>query len=181
VRASPRTDVQGFFLKFYDPTIEDCYRCQRAIDDEVVLMQVLDTAGQDNFSMMRDSWMRHSDCFLLVFSVTDRRTFEELDEYYQQLLRVKDVVEGKVPVVVIANKVDMVEERQVTEDEALEKCMGMRVPLVEASAKDGLGVHESFEQAVRQHRKFKALEAGEKAGEARSGVRRFKAFGCSVL
>ena len=47
-------------------------------------LQVLDTAGQENFSTMRDSWMRGSDTFLLVFSVTDRRTFEEIDEFYER-------------------------------------------------------------------------------------------------
>ena len=32
--------IQGHFIPFYDPTIEDCYRTQRAVDDEVILMHV---------------------------------------------------------------------------------------------------------------------------------------------
>lgn len=174
--------VQGFFLSFYDPTIEDCYRCQRVIDNEVVLMQVLDTAGQDDFSTMRDNWMRCSDCFLLVFSMTERRTFEELDEFYQRLLRVKEANEGEVPVVIVANKVDIVDGREVTIEEAQEKARKMGAPLIETSAKDGIGVADAFEQAVRERCKHASPRDVHFAGERRAGARRMmKALGCSIL
>jgi GTPase KRas protein len=42
----------------YDPTIEDSYRKQALIDDELALLSILDTAGQEEFSSMQDQWMR---------------------------------------------------------------------------------------------------------------------------
>jgi len=52
--------------------------------------KVLDTAGQEEFSAMREQYMRTGDGFLLVYSVVDRRSFENLENFYTQILRVKD-------------------------------------------------------------------------------------------
>jgi small GTP-binding protein len=64
---------------------------------------VLDTAGQEEFSAMREQYMRNGRGFLLVYSVTDLRSFEEAPKLYRQVLRVKDRAE--YPVLLVANKV----------------------------------------------------------------------------
>lgn len=64
---------------------------------------VLDTAGQEEFSAMREQYMRSGRGFLLVYSVTDVRSFEETPKLYEQVLRVKDKTE--YPVLLVANKV----------------------------------------------------------------------------
>ena len=51
---------------------------------------VLDTAGQEEFSAMREQYMRKGDGFLLVYSVTDRQTYENIPNFHTQILRVKD-------------------------------------------------------------------------------------------
>ena len=56
----------------YDPTIEDSYTKQCVIDDKVAKLDILDTAGQEEFSAMREQYMRSGEGFLLVFSLTDR-------------------------------------------------------------------------------------------------------------
>ena len=53
-------------------------------------ISVLDTAGQEEFSAMREQYMRKGDGFLLVFSVTDRQSFENMANFHTQILRVKD-------------------------------------------------------------------------------------------
>ena len=62
----------------YDPTIEDSYRKQCVIDDEVALLDILDTAGQEEYSAMREQYMRTGEGFLLVYSITDKSRFEKL-------------------------------------------------------------------------------------------------------
>lgn len=52
--------------------------------------KVLDTAGQEEFSAMREQYMRKGDGFLLVYSVVDRRSYENLENFFTQILRVKD-------------------------------------------------------------------------------------------
>lgn len=51
---------------------------------------VLDTAGQEEFSAMREQYMRKGDGFLLVYSVTDKNSYENIVNFHTQILRVKD-------------------------------------------------------------------------------------------
>ena len=64
--------IQSYFVTDYDPTIEDSYTKQCVIDDRAARLDILDTAGQEEFGAMREQYMRTGEGFLLVFSVTDR-------------------------------------------------------------------------------------------------------------
>ena len=72
------------------------------IDEEVALLDVLDTAGQEEYSAMREQYMRTGEGFLLVYSITDRQSFEEIMTFQQQILRVKD--KDYFPMIVVGNK-----------------------------------------------------------------------------
>lgn len=82
------------------------------IDEEVALLDVLDTAGQEEYSAMREQYMRTGEGFLLVYSITSRQSFEEITTFQQQILRVKD--RDYFPMVVVGNKCDLEGEREVT-------------------------------------------------------------------
>jgi small GTP-binding protein len=90
----------------------DSYRKQCVIDDEVALLDVLDTAGQEEYSAMREQYMRTGEGFLLVYSINSRQSFEEISTFQQQILRVKD--KDYFPMVVVGNKCDLENEREVT-------------------------------------------------------------------
>ena len=90
----------------------DSYRKQCVIDDEVALLDVLDTAGQEEYSAMREQYMRTGEGFLLVYSITSRQSFEEIMTFQQQILRVKD--RDYFPIIVVGNKCDLEGERQVS-------------------------------------------------------------------
>ena len=171
----------GKFIDVWDPSIEDTYRIQKIIDGNAVMVSLLDTAGQEEFEQMRDSWVRTNDTFLLCFSLTDRRTFDQLDDFHERILRVKDAAAGEVPVVLVANKKDL--PRVVTSEEAAAKAERMGVPLIETSAKEHDGVDAAFEQAVREHRAMletKGLDP--RRIEQRKGLAgRLKDLGCSIL
>lgn len=53
-------------LDEYDPTIEDSYRKQVAIDDDTCVLDILDTAGQEEYSAMQDQYMRTGQGFIMV-------------------------------------------------------------------------------------------------------------------
>ena len=104
---------QSYFVTDYDPTIEDSYTKQCVIDDSVAKLDskqdifnqfylqrisriltdpgdnisVLDTAGQEEFSAMREQYMRSGEGFLLVFSLADRTSFEEIYKFHKQVNR----------------------------------------------------------------------------------------------
>ena len=78
---------------------EDSYRKQVMIDDETALLDILDTAGQEEFSSMQDQWMRDGKGFLLVYNITSKPTFEEVNVLHEKILRTKD--KDTVPMYVI--------------------------------------------------------------------------------
>ena len=84
------------------------------------MLSVLDTAGQEEFFAMRDSWIRNGDCFVLVYSITSRSSFEELKQIHESIHRVKDRDEetGAVPICLVGNKSDLSSEREVSKEEA---------------------------------------------------------------
>merc|ERR1711988_1199981 len=97
--------IQNHFVDEYDPTIEDSYRKQVVIDGETCLLDILDTAGQEEYSAMRDQYMRTGEGFLIVFAVNNAKSFEDITQYREQIKRVKDAEE--VPMVMVGNKCDL--------------------------------------------------------------------------
>ncbi|KPP57313.1 hypothetical protein Z043_124982, partial [Scleropages formosus] len=103
---------QSYFVTDYDPTIEDSYTKQCVIDERAARLDILDTAGQEEFGAMREQYMRTGEGFLLVFSVTDRGSFEEIYKFQRQILRVKD--RDEFPMILVGNKADLELQRQVS-------------------------------------------------------------------
>lgn len=60
---------------------------------------------------MREQYMRTGEGFILVYSITARESFEEINQFHQQILRVKD--KDNFPMVLVGNKCDLEYERQV--------------------------------------------------------------------
>ena len=83
---------------------EDAYRIDAEIDNEVVGLDILDTAGQEVFSAVRDRYMRDGEGFLLVYSLIERTTFLPMAKISEQIKRVKDT-DRHVPIVLVGNKV----------------------------------------------------------------------------
>ncbi|XP_037071554.1 ras-like protein 2 [Pollicipes pollicipes] len=148
--------IQSYFVTDYDPTIEDSYTKQCVIDDVVAKLDILDTAGQEEFSAMREQYMRSGEGFLLVFSVDNRSSFDEIYKYHRQILRVKD--RDEFPMLMVGNKCDLEHQRTVTLEEAQHVARNLKVPYVECSAKLRMNVDLSFYELVRLIRKFQASE-----------------------
>ncbi|VDO71712.1 unnamed protein product [Haemonchus placei] len=70
--------IQQYFVQDYDPTIEDSYTKQCFVDEDLCKMEVLDTAGQEEFCTMREQYLRSGNGFLIVFAVTDRNRSESV-------------------------------------------------------------------------------------------------------
>jgi len=150
--------IQNHFVDEYDPTIEDSYRKQVVIDGETCLLDILDTAGQEEYSAMRDQYMRTGEGFLLVFAVNNSKSFEDISMYREQIKRVKDA--DDVPMVLVGNKCDL-QTRTVRMSEAREVARQYGVPFVETSAKTRMGVDEAFYTLVREIRKDKEKRGGK--------------------
>lgn len=178
--------IQNVFLEEYDPTIEDSYRKHAKIDEIPVFLEILDTAGQEEYKALRDQYMRTGDGFLLVYSITDKKTFEELREFRQHILRVKDA--DRVPMCIVGNKCDLESERSISTKEGQEMAKSWGAEFFETSAKNRTNVDESFTALVREVRRFIAekntnsaaaqnLEAAKKGKPKKQGG----GGGCKIL
>lgn len=101
---------------------------------------------------MRDHYFRKGNGFLVVFSVISRQTFNSLENYHKQILRVKDEVE--YPMTFVGNKVDMEDQRVVKSDEIEALATKLNVQHIETSAKTGMNIEEAFATVVRQIKKY---------------------------
>ncbi|POY76078.1 hypothetical protein BMF94_0801 [Rhodotorula taiwanensis] len=158
----------NFFVETYDPTIgqlqhrskqrtrdadsenrspEDSYRKHAIIDGQPYMLEILDTAGQEEYTALRDQWIREGEAFLLVYSITSRASFDRIEKFRLQVARVKE--SDTIPVVIVGNKVDRVHEREVSTEagEALAKRLGCA--FIETSAKTRQNLEEAFFTAVR--------------------------------
>lgn len=143
------------------------------IDGETCLLDILDTAGQEEYSAMRDQYMRTGEGFLLVFAVNSAKSFEvsmlgreaiclrfwnycivcstlqDIGTYREQIKRVKDAEE--VPMVLVGNKCDLQQSWAVNMTQAREVARQYGVPFVETSAKTRMGVDDAFYTLVSKY------------------------------
>ncbi|BFZ10722.1 unnamed protein product [Candidula unifasciata] len=140
--------VQGIFVEKYDPTIEDSYRKQVEVDGQQCMLEILDTAGTEQFTAMRDLYMKNGQGFLLVYSITAQSTFNDLQDLREQILRVKDT--DDVPMLLVGNKCDLEDERVVGKDQGQNLARQFQCAFLETSAKMKINVLEIFYDLVRQ-------------------------------
>ncbi|KAJ6235558.1 ras-like protein rasb [Anaeramoeba flamelloides] len=176
--------VQSHFIEEYDPTIEDAYRRQVKIDDETHLLDILDTAGQEEYSAMRDSYMRSGEAFLIVYSVTDRNSFDEIATFHEQITRVKD--SDDVPIIIVGNKSDLENQRQISRGEGQDLAKTYGCPFFETSAKYRINVDEVFFETVREinRQKEKLIEKENnlnKKNMKNSQKKKKRRFRCSIM
>ncbi|OWF45608.1 circularly permutated Ras protein 1-like [Mizuhopecten yessoensis] len=115
---------------------------------DTCLLDILDTAGQEEYSTTRDQYTRTGDAFLLVYSITDKYSLEEAEAIYDMMLKIKG--ETRVPAVLCGNKVDLDATRVVTHDEGKALAQKLGIPFMETSAKDGTNICEVFETLVME-------------------------------
>ncbi|KAJ9393163.1 hypothetical protein DTO063F5_300 [Paecilomyces variotii] len=184
------------FVETYDPTIEDSYRKQVVIDQQSCMLEVLDTAGQEEYTALRDQWIRDGEGFVLVYSITSRSSFSRIQKFYNQIQLVKESASsgsptganylsspmsppmsgssGPVPVMLVGNKSDKAMERAVSSQEGSALAKELGCDFVEASAKNCINVEKAFYDVVRLLRQQRMQQQGGK-GQDRRGTTGFGA------
>jgi len=151
--------VQGIFVEKYDPTIEDSYRKLVEVDSDQYMLEILDTAGTEQFTAMRDLYMKNGQGFVLAYSIIAQSTFNDIPDLREQILRVKDV--EKVPMVLVGNKCDLADQRVITTDQGEALASKFTCKFLEVSAKTKVNVEQIFYDLVRQ---IKATQPKGKPG-----------------
>lgn len=127
------------------------------------MLEVLDTAGQEEYTALRDQWIRDGEGFVLVYSISSRSSFTRIQRFHHQIQRVKEASPpsypgsfaapssppGAVPIMLVGNKADRVTEREVSTQEGHALARELGCEFVEASAKNCINVEKAFYDVVR--------------------------------
>lgn len=136
------------FVSKYKATIgADFLTKEITIDDRKLTIQVWDTAGQERFKSLGVSYYRGSDAVMLVYDVSRRETFTNLEFWKDDFFLQAGIEPNKIdfPIVVLGNKIDL-DAREVKTEEVEDwvRSLGSNVAYFECSAKDSKNVEQAF-------------------------------------
>jgi len=142
--------VDGTFDELYKPTIGADFLTKDITIPNLgqLKLQIWDTAGQERFRSMAKSFYRGADACVLVYDITDIKTFENLDMWKKEFLEgiCDETSTGDFPFVVLANKADMSGDAMVNKSRAEAWCKNQsNIKLFETSALSKLNLNEAFD------------------------------------
>lgn len=111
------------------------------LSNYIVKLQAWDTAGQERYAGVRPIYYRGAKGALLVFDITMRQSFVNADKWYDQIRKYSGV---DVPIILVGNKIDLVDSRVVSTDEVQVYAAQKGMPFFETSAKTDYAVNNVF-------------------------------------
>uniref|UniRef100_A0A915C6E9 small monomeric GTPase n=1 Tax=Parascaris univalens TaxID=6257 RepID=A0A915C6E9_PARUN len=154
--------VSNTFIEKYDPTIEDFYRKEIEVDGQPCVLEILDTAGTEQFASMRDLYIKNGQGFVVVYSITSQQTFHDIKTMRDQIVRVKGT--DQVPILLVGNKCDLIHQRQVRSEDGLALAEYWSCPFTECSAKNAHNVNTVFAEIVREMNYVQNTRARQRQG-----------------
>jgi Ras-related protein Rab-7A len=140
--------VHKRFSNQYKATIgADFLTKEVMIEDKLVTLQIWDTAGQERFQSLGVAFYRGADSCVLVYDITDSKSFENLESWMDEfLVHAAPRNSDSFPFVVLGNKADLgSSRRQVSASKAKSWCQSKGdIPHYETSAKEALNVEQAF-------------------------------------
>lgn len=152
--------VSHHFIQFYDPTIEDSYRTLKTINGQEYQINITDTAGQEEYSALRDMYIRQSEGFILVFSLISPTSLTDLYLFKDSIYRILDYEpsidnlntndSNYIPILLCGNKKDLISERKINPEEIKRISDDWKCLYREVSAKTSDGIDEMFHDFLKE-------------------------------
>ena len=162
-------------LQFADSTFSDTFITTVGIDykykyldavnektgkNERIRLEIWDTAGQERFKAITRSYLRGAEGVVLVYDITDPKSFENVENWTKQINQFATDVCDKV---LVGNKCDLESGRKVSTDQGKEMASTHGIEFFEASAKTNLNIDKCFETLAHQVLKRKVFEKPAKS------------------
>jgi len=137
-------------LRFADDNFTDSYISTIGVDfrfrtinieNKTVKLQIWDTAGQERFRTITSAYYRGADGIIMVYDVTSSESFDHVEEWLSEVDRYANENTSKL---LVGNKADLIEEKQVPEDTAQRFAEKLSIPFLETSAKTATNVDAAF-------------------------------------
>ncbi|XP_022087111.1 GTP-binding protein Rheb-like [Acanthaster planci] len=134
--------VENQFVDAYDPTIENTFEKMIKLGNQEYKLKIVDTAGQDEYSIFPQSLTFTIHGYVLVYTVTSQKSFDVVKIIHEKLLDTTGNV--NVPVVLVGNKKDLHMERVISTAEGKELANSWNANFIESSAKQNESVVDIF-------------------------------------
>jgi len=144
--------LRGSFQETYDPSIEDAFRQQVTCDSMPCMLDVLDTAGQEEFQYITSQWVKKKHGFLLVYSMIEETSFTNLGTFYNIILDEYKSEKDMPPIVVVGNKLDFEHRRVISKATGQALAIRWNGQFIETSAKTGENIEAAFHMLIRMMR-----------------------------
>ncbi|KAJ5074307.1 ras gtpase [Anaeramoeba ignava] len=143
----------SYFIEEYDPVMEDSFRKQVVIDDEILIIEILDYYYDDEWNnRIKQRIYEKTDGFIVVYSINDKYSFNKLENYLKEIYKFKKT--DDFPIIIIGNKNDLEDQRVITKEEGEEFAIKYFCPFFETSAKTRNNIDETFFTLLREIRKY---------------------------
>uniref|UniRef100_A0A673GHJ1 Ras-related protein Rab-23 n=1 Tax=Sinocyclocheilus rhinocerous TaxID=307959 RepID=A0A673GHJ1_9TELE len=150
---------KGIFTKDYKKTIGvDFLERQIIVNGEDVRLMLWDTAGQEEFDAITKAYYRGAQACVLVFSTTDRESFEAISSWREKV----EMEVGDIPTVLVQNKIDLLDDTVIKNEEAEGLAKRLKLRFYRTSVKEDLNVNEGTKKHITSN-KQKVLSVSERA------------------
>jgi len=116
------------------------------VEDKNIYLIIWDIGGQERYMILRESYLQGSFGAIVVFSVTDKESFDHIDDWLAEYRKTC----GNLPAVLLGNKVDLTDQRVVSEEDIKKKAQELNIQYMETSAKTGENVDAAFELIIQK-------------------------------
>ena len=138
--------IKNYFEDLYAPTVGfEFLSFSVKINEETIKLQIWDTCGQEAYRSLINSFYRNSSLAILVYSIDNKHSFENLESWLND---VKTQSSPDIKIILIGNKVDLEDKREVTKEMGEQFCIDHNLCLfMETSAKTGFNAQNLFMKA----------------------------------
>ena len=153
--------VQDIFDNNYNPTIGLEFEVKEVeIDNKKIKLQLWDTAGQEKFRSITRTYYKSAHLIVFVYAIDNENTFKNIQNCGKD---VKEQTNEKTKFLLVGNKCDLYEEKQVSTEEAQKYAKDNNMEFIEVSAKEGTNINDMFNSSLSKI--FEDMEAEEKKEE----------------
>lgn len=137
-------------------------------DGSIINCMIYDTGGQERYKAINETYYKKADAILLVYDISNISSFDEIKNYYVK--RIRESCEKDIPILLLGNKADLEEKRQVTKEQGIELALKENYEFNESSCMKNLNVAGAFESLIERwnienHKKEKNKKIDKKKSE----------------
>ena len=117
-------------------------------DGNIINCMIYDTAGQERYNALTETYYKKADAVLLVYDISEKKTFDKIKNYYAQ--KIKDCCNKDIPILLLGNKTDLENKRQVTYEEGINLALKENYEFKESSCLQNMNVAGAFENLIER-------------------------------